>query len=85
MIYYLCREMIGCHPGNLEVALRTVVHNELGQNRSPTNMHLLAMLMHARPDAAPKVSMIWYLRIMTLCYTVGDQLFTKTLCCLGIG
>jgi len=52
--------MIGCHPGNLEVALRTVVHNELGQNRSPTNMHLLAMLMHARPDAAPKVGiLVW--------------------------
>ncbi|XP_065899980.1 integrator complex subunit 1-like isoform X2 [Dysidea avara] len=54
--HFVCvREMIGCHPGNLEVALRTVVHNELGQNRSPTNMHLLAMLMHSRPDAAPKL------------------------------
>ena len=47
--------MIGGHPGNLEVALRTVIHNELGQNRSPTNMHLLAMLMHTKPDTAPKV------------------------------
>ena len=51
----MSREMINCHQGNLEVALRTVVHNELGQNRSPTNMHLLAMLMHTRPEAAPKV------------------------------
>ena len=51
----ISREMINCHQGNLEVALRTVVHNELGQNRSPTNMHLLAMLMHTRPEAAPKV------------------------------
>ena len=51
----MSREMINCHQGNLEVALRTVVHNELGQNRSPTNMHLLAMLMYTRPEAAPKV------------------------------
>ena len=76
----ISREMINCHQGNLEVALRTVVHNELGQNRSPTNMHLLAMLMYTRPEAAPKVIlysiMAWTTqcsKVITLCPVMATQ------------
>ena len=66
----ISREMINCHQGNLEVALRTVVHNELGQNRSPTNMHLLAMLMYTRPEAAPKVILYSIMAWITQCSKV---------------
>ena len=49
------RELISSHPGNLETVLRGVVNNELGQSRSPSNMALLAMMMHSWPEDAPKV------------------------------
>ena len=49
------RELISSHPSNLETVLRGVVKNELGQLRSPSNMALLAMMMHSWPDDAPKV------------------------------
>ena len=52
----LCsRELISSHPDNLETVLRGVVNNELGQLRSPSNIALLGMMLHAWPDEAAKV------------------------------
>ena len=53
--FYCCRELISSHPNNLETVLRGVVNNELGQLRSPSNIALLAMMMHSWPDEAPKL------------------------------
>lgn len=55
VLCYYCRELISSHPSNLETVLRGVVNNELGQLRSPSNIALLAMMMHSWPDEAPKV------------------------------
>ena len=52
---HMHRELISSHPANLETVLRGVVNNELGQLRSPSNIALLAMMMHCWPEEAPKV------------------------------
>ena len=39
------RELMGLHPANLEHLIRTVIRNELGANRNPTNMQVLAVLI----------------------------------------
>ena len=66
MGFVLYRELISSHPGNLETVLRGVVNNELGQLRSPSNIALLAMMLHHWPDDAPKVRPLFVCPILCL-------------------
>lgn len=51
------RELIGSHPANLSTVLKGVVNNELGQFRSPSNMALIAMMLHTMPEETAKVNL----------------------------
>ncbi len=54
--YLLYREFISSHPNNIDTIVKRLMINELGQTtRSSTNMQLLVMAIHEKPDKAATV------------------------------
>eukprot|EP00731_Ephydatia_muelleri_P029324 Em0020g968a len=59
------KELISSHPDNLETALNSVVSNELGQQRGPNNMALLAMMVCSWSEETAKLLGAVFLTFLT--------------------